>query len=50
MRLAPLPLALVAALTPTGLARPLYAWIARNRYRWFWKGVRGRTLPGPSQG
>lgn len=35
MRLAPLPLALAAALTPAWLARPLYVWVARNRYRWF---------------
>lgn len=37
MRLAPLPLALGAALTPRWLAKPLYAWVARNRYRWFGK-------------
>ncbi|HZE95893.1 MAG TPA: DUF393 domain-containing protein [Planctomycetota bacterium] len=35
MHLAPLPLALLAALTPTFIARPLYAWVARNRYKWF---------------
>jgi predicted DCC family thiol-disulfide oxidoreductase YuxK len=43
MRLAPLPLALVAALTPRWFARPVYAWIARNRYRWF-----GRVCEGGS--
>lgn len=43
MRLAPLPLALGAAMTPRVLARPLYAWIARNRYRWF-----GRVCEGGS--
>jgi len=37
MRFAPLPLALGAALTPRGLARPFYGWVARNRYRWFGK-------------
>jgi predicted DCC family thiol-disulfide oxidoreductase YuxK len=41
MRLAPLPLAVPAALTPTWLARPIYAWIARNRYRWFGKACEG---------
>jgi predicted DCC family thiol-disulfide oxidoreductase YuxK len=35
MRLAPLWLAWVAWGTPRFLARPLYAWIARRRYRWF---------------
>ena len=43
MRLAPLPLALGAALTPTFIARPFYAWIARNRYRWFGKICEGGT-------
>ena len=43
MRLAPLPLALAAALTPRWLARPAYAWIARNRFRWF-----GRVCEGGS--
>jgi predicted DCC family thiol-disulfide oxidoreductase YuxK len=43
MRLAPLPVALAAALTPKWVARPLYAWIARNRYRWF-----GRVCEGGS--
>jgi predicted DCC family thiol-disulfide oxidoreductase YuxK len=43
MRLAPLPLALIAAVTPAWLARPLYAWVARNRYRWF-----GRVCEGGS--
>jgi predicted DCC family thiol-disulfide oxidoreductase YuxK len=43
MRLAPLPLALLAALTPTVLARPIYAWIGRNRYRWFGKVCEGGT-------
>jgi predicted DCC family thiol-disulfide oxidoreductase YuxK len=37
MRLAPLPLALGAAATPGWLARPIYSWIARNRFRWFGK-------------
>lgn len=43
MRLAPLPLALLAGLTPVFLARPLYAWVARNRYRWFGKICDGGT-------
>lgn len=43
MRLAPLPLALMAALTPTFIARPFYAWVARNRFRWF-----GRVCDGGS--
>jgi len=43
MRLAPLPLALMAALTPRFIARLGYAWIARNRYRWF-----GRVCEGGS--
>lgn len=43
LRLAPLPLALGAALTPGWLARTIYAWIARNRYRWF-----GRVCEGGS--
>lgn len=37
MRLAPFPLALLAMVTPRAVARPLYAWVARNRYRWFGK-------------
>ncbi|HLY72964.1 MAG TPA: DCC1-like thiol-disulfide oxidoreductase family protein, partial [Planctomycetota bacterium] len=37
MNLAPLPLALLAWMTPSFVARPLYAWVARNRYRWFGK-------------
>jgi predicted DCC family thiol-disulfide oxidoreductase YuxK len=41
MRLAPLPLALAATLTPRFLARPFYAWVARNRYRWFGKLCEG---------
>lgn len=43
MRLAPLPLALLAAATPTFIARPVYAWVARNRYRWFGKVCEGGT-------
>jgi predicted DCC family thiol-disulfide oxidoreductase YuxK len=43
MRLAPLPMALGAALLPSRLARPIYAWVARNRYRWF-----GRVCEGGS--
>lgn len=35
MRLSPLPLALASAMVPKALARPVYAWVARNRYRWF---------------
>jgi predicted DCC family thiol-disulfide oxidoreductase YuxK len=35
MRLAPLPLALLASLTPAIIAGPIYAGVARNRYRWF---------------
>jgi predicted DCC family thiol-disulfide oxidoreductase YuxK len=35
MRYAPLPLALAAALLPGALAKPLYGWVARNRFRWF---------------
>lgn len=38
LRLAPLWTAWVAWVTPRFVARPAYAWIARNRYRWF-----GRT-------
>lgn len=38
MRLAPLRTAWLAWITPRVVARPLYAWVARNRYRWF-----GRT-------
>jgi predicted DCC family thiol-disulfide oxidoreductase YuxK len=43
MRLAPLTLAWVAWLTPMAVARPVYGWIARNRYRWF-----GRVCEGGS--
>jgi predicted DCC family thiol-disulfide oxidoreductase YuxK len=43
MTRAPLPLALLACLTPTVIARPVYAWIARNRYRWFGKVCQGGT-------
>lgn len=35
MRLAPLTIAWVAWVTPLAVARPVYGWIARNRYRWF---------------
>ena len=41
MRYAPLPLALAAALTPSWMARPIYAGVARNRYRWFGKVCEG---------
>ena len=50
MRLAPLPLALVAALIPAWLAGPVYAWIARNRYHWFGRVCDGGSCqvhPGP---
>ena len=50
MRFAPLPAALAAALTPRWIAAPLYAWVARNRYRWFGKVCEGgscRLHPGP---
>ncbi|HVR86107.1 MAG TPA: DCC1-like thiol-disulfide oxidoreductase family protein [Planctomycetota bacterium] len=43
MKLAPLPLALLARMTPTFVARPLYAAVARNRYRWFGKLCEGST-------
>ena len=43
MRFAPLPGALAAALTPRLLAAPLYAWVARNRYRWFGRVCEGGT-------
>lgn len=43
MRLAPLPLALAAALVPAALAKPVYGWVARNRYRWFGKVCEGGT-------
>ncbi len=36
-RLAPLPLALLTAMTPRWILKPVYALIARNRYRWFGK-------------
>ena len=35
MRLAPLTTAWIAWVTPLAAARPVYGWIARNRYRWF---------------
>lgn len=35
MRFAPLRLRWIAWILPRALARPLYAWVARNRYRWF---------------
>jgi predicted DCC family thiol-disulfide oxidoreductase YuxK len=43
MRFAPLPGALAAALMPGWLAAPLYAWVARNRYRWFGRVCEGGT-------
>jgi predicted DCC family thiol-disulfide oxidoreductase YuxK len=43
MTRAPLPLALLAWMTPTFVARPIYAWIARNRYRWFGTICEGGT-------
>jgi len=43
MRFAPLPGALAASLTPRRLAAPLYAWVARNRYRWFGRVCEGGT-------
>ena len=45
MRLAPLPLAILAWMTPPFVARPLYAWVARNRYRWFGKRCEDGTCP-----
>lgn len=43
MRLAPLWLAWIRWVTPLFVARPVYNWIARNRYRWF-----GRVCEGGS--
>jgi predicted DCC family thiol-disulfide oxidoreductase YuxK len=43
MRLAPLPMAWVAWITPLVVARPVYGWIARNRYRWFGRVCEGGT-------
>lgn len=43
MTRAPLPLALLAWLTPAFIARPFYAWVARNRYRWFGRVCEGGT-------
>ena len=43
MTLAPLPLAILAWMTPTFVARPFYGWVARNRYRWFGKICEGGT-------
>lgn len=43
MKLAPLPLALLAWMTPTFVARPFYAWVARNRYKWFGRVCEGGT-------
>ena len=50
MKLAPLPLALLAAATPTFIARPIYAWVARNRYRWFGKLCEGGSCQVHSGG
>ncbi len=50
MRLGPLPLALLAAATPTFIARPVYAWVARHRYRWFGKVCEGGTCQVHSEG
>ncbi|HLY08640.1 MAG TPA: DCC1-like thiol-disulfide oxidoreductase family protein [Planctomycetota bacterium] len=50
MTLAPLPLGLLAALTPVFVARPMYAWVARNRFRWFGKVCEGGTCPVHSGG
>ena len=41
MRRAPLWSAWIAWITPLFLARPVYGWVARNRYKWF-----GRTCEG----
>lgn len=35
VKVGPIWLAVLASLTPRRLARPVYAWIARHRYRWF---------------
>ena len=35
MELGPLTIAWVAWITPLAIARPVYRWISRNRYRWF---------------
>jgi predicted DCC family thiol-disulfide oxidoreductase YuxK len=43
MRLAPLTVAWVAWVTPLAVARPVYGWIARNRYRWFGRVCEGGT-------
>jgi predicted DCC family thiol-disulfide oxidoreductase YuxK len=41
MRRAPLWSAWIAWITPLFIARPVYGWVARNRYKWF-----GRTCEG----
>jgi predicted DCC family thiol-disulfide oxidoreductase YuxK len=43
MRLSPLTVAWVAWITPRAVARPVYGWIARNRYRWFGRVCEGGT-------
>ena len=59
LRLAPLWTAWFGWVTPRLLARPLYAWVARNRFRWFGRTCdeggcaahppgRGRNPGGPS--
>ena len=41
MRRAPLWTSWIAWVTPLFLARPIYRWIARNRYKWFGKTCEG---------
>jgi predicted DCC family thiol-disulfide oxidoreductase YuxK len=43
MRFAPLTVAWAAWVTPPAVARPVYGWIARNRYRWFGRVCEGGT-------
>jgi predicted DCC family thiol-disulfide oxidoreductase YuxK len=49
MKLGPLPLSLLAAATPAFIARPVYGWVARNRYRWFGKVCEGSSCRAHSK-
>jgi predicted DCC family thiol-disulfide oxidoreductase YuxK len=50
MRVAPLRLRWLAWITPRFVARPVYAWIARNRIRWFGRTCDAGTCAVHSKG
>ena len=50
MRLGPIEMSWPARFIPRFLARPIYAWIARNRYHWFGRRCVAANRPVSSKG